>query len=141
MLIHPQLMMRITCHASSKAKVPHISRVEGKGILWHAFPLPLLLSVGQGERKQIGRHLERLNKETDQHLYLVPACHTEETSREECSMVSCNKHDTLPWTLRCRRSLSLNQGTLLFLRTSIQFKIKAVENQQVRQNTCRSIHY
>ncbi|KAM1977742.1 hypothetical protein ACFX16_014506 [Malus domestica] len=33
-----------------------------------------------------GGHLERLKKETDQHLSLVPARRAEETSREECSL-------------------------------------------------------
>ncbi|KAM1554149.1 hypothetical protein ACFX1Z_006938 [Malus domestica] len=35
-----------------------------------------------------GGHLERLKKETDQHLSLVPARRAEETSREECSLLN-----------------------------------------------------
>ncbi|KAM1721306.1 hypothetical protein ACFX12_022859 [Malus domestica] len=39
------------------------------------------------ESKRWG-HLERLKKETDQHLCLVPAHRAEETSREECRLHS-----------------------------------------------------
>ncbi|KAM1833482.1 hypothetical protein ACFX13_023302 [Malus domestica] len=88
---------------SSKAKVSHIIKVEGKDISWHAFPLPLLLLARR--KKAIGRHLDILNKETDQHLYLVPAYRAEETSREECSLhsqsTSITRFAFLNFTLSC----------------------------------------
>ncbi|KAM2420027.1 hypothetical protein ACFXTH_026533 [Malus domestica] len=46
------------------------------------------IQLGTRRKKARGGHLERLKKETDQHLYLVPARRVEETSREECRL--CN---------------------------------------------------
>ncbi|KAM2016497.1 hypothetical protein ACFX16_046906 [Malus domestica] len=42
--------------------------------------------LGTRRKKARGGHLERLKKETDQHLSLVPARRAEETSREECNL-------------------------------------------------------
>ncbi|KAM2960979.1 hypothetical protein FF1_030606 [Malus domestica] len=50
------------------------------------FSFTLAFACGTRRKKAIGRHLDRLNKETDHHLYLVPTCRAEETSREECSL-------------------------------------------------------
>ncbi|KAM1390752.1 hypothetical protein ACFX2I_018543 [Malus domestica] len=52
------------------------------------FSFTLALACGARRKKAISRDLDRLNKETDHHLYLVPACRAKETSREECSMHS-----------------------------------------------------
>ncbi|KAM1150759.1 hypothetical protein ACFX2B_030901 [Malus domestica] len=50
------------------------------------FSFTLALAYETRRKKAIGRHLDRLNKETDHHLYLVPTCRAEETSREECCL-------------------------------------------------------
>ena len=44
------------------------------------FSFTLALACGTRRKKVIGRHLERLNKETDRHLHLVPACHVFEST-------------------------------------------------------------
>ena len=71
--------------------------------------------LGTRRNKANGRHLERLKKETDHHIYLVPACHAEETSREECRL-----H---------------NQGTLIFLAQNS----KPVRDQSCGKSTRSSI--
>ncbi|KAM2646744.1 hypothetical protein TB1_000063 [Malus domestica] len=75
------------------------------------FSFTLALACGTRRKKAIGRHLDRLSKETDHHLYLMPACRAEETSREECSLHNQSTQQKKSETL-------------------IQFKIKAVESQQ-----------
>ncbi|CAN6687819.1 unnamed protein product [Malus baccata var. baccata] len=44
------------------------------------------IQLGTRRKKARCGHLERLKKETDQYLYLVPARRAEETSREECRL-------------------------------------------------------
>ncbi|CAN6709831.1 unnamed protein product [Malus baccata var. baccata] len=44
------------------------------------------IQLGTRRKKARGGHLERLKKEIDQYIYLVPARRAEETSREECRL-------------------------------------------------------
>ena len=58
------------------------------------------IQLGTRRKKARGGHLERLKKETDQYLYLVPARHAEETSREECSLHNHPSRRSLRWRTR-----------------------------------------
>ncbi|KAM2658099.1 hypothetical protein EV1_013403 [Malus domestica] len=60
----------LTCKGSENDTSKHVETIQ----------------LGTRRKKARGGHLERLKKETDQHLYLVPARRAEETSREECSL-------------------------------------------------------
>ncbi|EKB43297.1 hypothetical protein B857_03909 [Solibacillus isronensis B3W22] len=71
--------------------------------------------LGTRRKKANGGHLERLKEETNHHLYLVPACRAEETSREECRL-----H---------------NQGTLI----SLTQNSKPVRDQSCGKSTRSSI--
>ncbi|TQD97748.1 hypothetical protein C1H46_016614 [Malus baccata] len=56
--------------------------------------------LGTRRKKARGGHLERLKKESDQNLCLVPARHAEETSREECRL--CNSRSEFQTSSRSK---------------------------------------
>ncbi|CAN2060304.1 unnamed protein product [Malus fusca] len=99
-LLHLQDQVSFSLLRSSPAQFKHtpVERYffKSKSIPYHqsqrqrylmaCFSFTLALACETRRKKAIGRHLDRLNKESDHHLFLVPTCHAEETSREECSL-------------------------------------------------------
>ncbi|KAM2222976.1 hypothetical protein ACFXTI_017053 [Malus domestica] len=108
--------------------------------------------------------LERLNKATSRHLHLVPACHVFESTFKNQALTALEEASSqfkikprrplrksqVRFKIKCLPPLNQIQFKNKLWKVNnwrnpesppIQFKIKAVESQQVQQNTCRFIHY
>ncbi|KAM1568926.1 hypothetical protein ACFX10_034105 [Malus domestica] len=122
------------------------------------FSFTLALACETRRKKAIGRHLDKLNKETDHHLYLVPTCRAEETSREECCLqtqsMQQNESELKPKAReasttyglisrqrakprRTRTSNHRHQSSLLFLAKKFP---SPVRDQSCGKSTRSSIH-